>query len=300
MILNPQVLALISATISLNFAGAQDDDKQDSPVITPYLISWLVHDTNIDRDDQRIKSWGVVYGAGLQYKSDADKPLFEASYEVAKHNYSSFDEFDRVSHAFSGIVHHKFSDQWRADLLAEVAFKGSSEDRDINDSVSIQPRFEYRITDDERLKLRMNYRWRKPPIDPNGRHQNRYAEFIYEKRLPRNHTISASIRHEINRSVFDGNHYNRTIYGVEWETEPTDKDTISIELKFKDRRYTVREVTKGVQRQDESWVIEADWEHFFDTRWSVLVDYRMERRTSNDPDEDFIQRVFGLGTKLRF
>jgi hypothetical protein len=299
MILNLHVLALISA-LNLNAVGAQDDEKKDSPVVTPYLISWLVRDTNIDRDEQKIKSWGVVYGAGIEYKSDADKPLFEASYEVAKHNYSNFDEFDRISHALSGIVHHKFSDQWRADLLAEVAFKGSSEDRDINDSVSIQPRFEYRITDDDRLKLRLNYRWRKPPVDPNGKNQNRYAEFIYEKKLPNNNSLSASVRKEINRSVFDGNHYDRTTYGLEWEAEPTVRDTISVEVKFKDRRYTVREVTQGVKRQDESWIIEADWEHFFDSQWSVLLDYRMERRTSNDPDEGFTQHVIGLVTKFRF
>jgi len=300
MIIIPQVLAVMSAALSLYSAPPRDDSNKGGPVLTPYVVSWLVRDTNIERDQTNIKSWGVVYGAGLEYRSDRDKPLFEASYEIAKHNYSNSGEFDRVSHQLSGIYHHKFSDQWRADMLAELSLKGSSEDRDINDTVSIQPRLEYRITDDNRLKLRGNYRWREPPADPNGKSQNRYLEFEYEKKLSNNNSITTGIRHEINRAAFDGNHYNRTSYSVEWENEPTDNDSISIELKFRDRHYTVREVTKGVKRQDDSLVISADWEHFFSPQWSMLFDYRMETRKSNDSGQNFVQHVIGIGTKLRF
>ena len=96
------------------------------------------------------------------------------------------------------------------------------------------------------------------------------------------------------------NHFDRVSYSIEWEAEPTPRDQLSIELKFRDREYTVREVTKGVKRQDDSFVVSADWEHFFNDKLSLLLDYRMETRRSNDDGANFVQHVLGVGAKLRF
>ena len=299
MMINLNAIALAMAALASQ--PSQDEKAElNDPVLTPYIVTWGVRDTNIDRDQNKIHSTGFVYGAGLEYRSDGDKPLFEATYEIAKHSYSNFDEFDRVSHELTGIYHHKFSDLWRADMLVELSSKGSSEDRDVNDTLSLQPRFEYRISDDDRLKLRGNYRWRTPPDDRNGKNQNRYAEFIYEKKLPNNNSVAAGVRYEINRAASDVNHFDRVSYSIEWEAEPTPRDQLSIELKFRDREYTVREVTKGVKRQDDSFVVSADWEHFFNDKLSLLLDYRMETRRSNDDGASFVQHVLGVGAKLRF
>ncbi|MGI8924118.1 MAG: hypothetical protein ACR2HJ_08800 [Fimbriimonadales bacterium] len=288
------------ALTTLLYAAAYAQEELSGPVWSPYGLVYGIYDNNADRDESKIKSRGFVYGVGLDFKNNARRPTFEFSYETAVHNYSNFDRFDRTSHSFSGVYHHKFSDALRADLIGEVAFKGSSDDRDVNDIYSIQPRLQYRFSDINRLNLRGNYRLRRPADDPNGENHNRFVELGFERRMANDQQLELAIRYEINRAKDPNNHYIRRTMSAEYKAEASDRDKFSIEIRHRPRTYTVREVEPGVLRFDNIWVIQAGWERLLTDKLALLLDLRYETRRSNDEDRNFNQAVLGAGLKYRW
>ena len=50
-----------------------------------------VYDTNITHDEQLVGSFGLVPSFGVHFRDNAERPSFEADYEVALHRYNHTD-----------------------------------------------------------------------------------------------------------------------------------------------------------------------------------------------------------------
>src|SRR3954451_4938462 len=104
-----------------------------------------VFDTNITHDEQQIGSFGLVPSFGFHFRDNAERPSFEADYEVALHRYTKTDEFDRLSHKLTAFYRKQLAKRIYSKTTTEISLKGSSEDREINNNYIFEQQLQYRF-----------------------------------------------------------------------------------------------------------------------------------------------------------
>lgn len=283
------------------------------PSATPTPPSWsrpltfhfnnlYLYDSNINHsgDDPR-ETRGAVFGLQALYRSPADRPELELSYEIARHFHTA-EEWDRLSHNFRADWEHKLSNDWAVETVGEVSLKGSTEDRDISDQYVFSPRLEYRMDRQNRIRGYGAYRIRKFEGDPDRDARNHYfgAEYAYRSGGVRR--LDVGLRYEVNRAEAERHRYTRWTYYAELTNPVTRRDRIVLEARYRPRRYEFRTVEDddGVLRSDKNWVLSGALIHTFQSRLDLSLEYRFETRSSNDPEEDFDQHSVGLGLAYHF
>ena len=89
-------------------------------------------DTNINHDLVGVSSYGLVPSLGVHFQNSVEKPSFEIEYEVAAHNYTNSEEWDRVSQNLVVSYRKHLFGGWSTRTESEITLKGSSEDRELN------------------------------------------------------------------------------------------------------------------------------------------------------------------------
>ncbi|MEO8348178.1 MAG: hypothetical protein ABI610_04650 [Acidobacteriota bacterium] len=271
--------------------------------LTFHFNNFYLYDSNINHsgDDPR-ETRGAVFGLQALYRTPADRPELELSYEIARHFHTA-EEWDRVSHNFRADWERRVSRDWAIETVGEVSLKGSTEDRDISDQYVFSPRVEYRVDRQNRLRGYAAYRIRKFEGDPDRDARNHYfgAEYAYRSGGVRR--LDVGLRYEENRAEAERHRYTRWTYYAQFTTPVTRRDRLDIEARYRPRRYQFRTIDHddNVLRYDKNWILSSALIHtFLAARLDLSLEYRFETRSSNDAGKNFNEHSVGLGLGYHF
>jgi hypothetical protein len=258
-----------------------------------------VFDSNIEHDERRLRSFGMVPSLGFHFQDDAEKPSFEAQYEVGFHRYTRTDSYDRVSHYFTAEYRKRLPGRLTARTTGEVSLKGSSEDRDVNNQYSLEQQLQYRLRPSIRVAAFAAYRVKRYPLVDVGKNAiDPYVGGKFQHELKGGREWAISYRYDKNRSQDPKDRYVRWTYEAQFSTPLFSKrrDLLTVEARYSPRLYA-RQIKVGderVARKDKRWVFEVDYERPLARDVRFGLDYKYETRTSNDPDKVFDGHVFGV------
>lgn len=268
--------------------------------VSSYVLTRL--DDNVNRDETQVTSVGMATGLTGRWESDATRPGATLEYDVALHRYSATDRYDRVSQRLRATLSRRTRRWWTLDLVTEGSLRGSSEDRDVSDQFTLQPRSEFRLGDDTRLRLVGTQRWRRYPTDSLQDAANRYAVLEVRRRLPAGVSLEASGRVERNAARGARFDYRRTTLAAV-ATAPLGRRLVAtLELQHRQQVYPGRPVDVGsrvVARRDRRWQPAATLEARL-AGLELTLGAEPEWRRSNDPDKAFDEHVLVFGMRRRW
>ena len=293
------VVAIVSLSLS---AVAQKTDANDKAHRRLWVSMSLasVFDTNITHDEQQVGSFGLVPSFGIHFRDNAEKPSFEADYEVALHRYTNTDEFDRLSQNLSLVYRKQLLRRLYAKTTTEISLKGSSEDREINNNYVFEQQLQYRFASNTRIAALAAYRVKRyPSIDANSNSIDSYVGAKVEQRFRGERRLELSYRYDHNRAWGPRDNYFRRTYAAEFETPLSVKrhDSITTEFRYTPRTYQNRLTrVNGVRvpRHDDRWVASFIYQRWLRPELLLELGYQFEKRQSNDADKRFTSNVFGL------
>lgn len=258
-----------------------------------------VFDSNVNRDEESLNSFGLVPSMGVHFQNDAEKPSFEADYEIGFHRYTQTNEYNRVSHNFTGSYRRQLARKWQARTTAEISLKGSSEDRDVNNQYVLEQQIQYRINPRNRVRAFAAYRLKRYPLVDVGKNAvDPYVGARFEQTLRGGRVWEISYRYDKNRSQDPKDRYVRWTYGAQFSTPLFDnrRDLLTFEARYSPRLYARQVKVDGerVPRRDRRWTFDALYERPLtrDVQWGL--NYRYETRDSNDPDKKFDSHLLGV------
>ncbi|MGH9943243.1 MAG: hypothetical protein ACRD9R_12920 [Pyrinomonadaceae bacterium] len=270
-----------------------------------YVTLANVFDSNVNRDEDKIRSFGAVGGVGLYYRNRAEDPTFEFNYEVGQHRFSGTDRWNRTSHKFLASHERELSRRFTAETTGEISLKGSTEDRDLTDSYNAEQVLEYRITRRHRLNLSGVFRHRRYEDDPERNAINLYAEGGYEQRLRGNRSLEMSYRYETNDARSTRHDYIRRTFGAEFTTPLTRGGRLQMEARYRPRSYISRLVEvddddREELRRDRTWTFGAEWRRPVSRGLELGLLYHFETRSSNDPDRNYKSHLTAMTLTYRW
>lgn len=260
-----------------------------------------IFDSNINHDEEGIKSFGIIPSIGLHLQNSIENPSLEFEYEGALHRYTNTDKWDRFSNRFTGSYRKRVG-RFVSRSEGEILLKGSSEDRELNNWYSIGQRIEYRLTRNDRLQVFASYRVKRDQVDSGSNAIDSYIGGRYIRRLGLRQ-FSLSYRYDKNRSWDPSNRYIRWQYEGQFETPIFGRrNRLIFEGTYKPRLYskTVKVDGGRVPRRDERWIGEIQFERALRHDLDMSLVYRYETRDSNDPDKKFNSHMAGIGFNYRW
>jgi hypothetical protein len=258
-----------------------------------------VFDSNVEHDERRLRSFGLVPSLGLHFQDNAEKPSFEADYEVGLHRYTRTNSFDRVSQYFTAAYRRRLPGRFSSRTTGEVSLKGSSEDRDVNNQYSLEQQFQYRLAPSARVSAFAAYRVKRYPLVDAGKNAiDPYVGGKFQHELKGGREWEISYRYDKNRSQDPKDRYVRWTYEAQFSTPlfRARRDLLTVEARYSPRLYARQIKVDGerVARKDRRWVFEVDYERPLARDVRLGLDYRYETRDSNDPDKRFDAHVLGV------
>jgi hypothetical protein len=258
-----------------------------------------VFDSNVEHDERRLRSFGLVPSLGVHFRDNPEKPSFEAEYEVGFHRYTRTDSFDRLSHYFSGVYRRRLPGRLSARTTAEVSLKGSSEDRDVNNQYSLEQQLQYRLTPAARVSAFAAYRLKRYPLIDAGKNAiDPYVGGRFAHELKGGREWQLTYRYDKNRSQDPKDRYVRWTYEAQFSTPlfRSRRDMLTVEARYSPRLYARQIKVDGerVPRKDRRWVFEFDYERPLSRDVRLGLGYQYENRNSNDPEKRFDSHVFGV------
>jgi hypothetical protein len=258
-----------------------------------------VFDSNVEHDERRIRSFGLVPSFGFHFRDNAEKPSFEAEYEVGLHRYTHTDSFDRVSQYFTAAYRWRLPRGFSSRTTGEVSLKGSSEDRDVNNQYSLEQQFQYRLMPSVRLSAFAAYRLKRYPVIDAGKNAiDPYVGGRVAQELKGGREWQLTYRYDKNRSQDAKDRYVRRTYEAQFSTPlfRSRRDLLTLEARYSPRLYARQIKVDGVRvpRKDRRWVFEAEYERPLNNGMRLGLDYSYETRDSNDPEKRFNSHVVGV------
>lgn len=256
-------------------------------------------DTNVNQEnDETDRVNANVLGLRINYK----RPNFEAFYEVGRHFYPQVaEDRDRVSHNLRAALDRELSKRFNLQTVGEISLKGSTEDRDISNQYVFSPRLEYRLSKSDRLRLIGTYRLRRFPDDPGRDALNRYATLQWQHRFAGKQQLEFGYRYETNRADVERNDYRRQTLSTTLTLPLRDKDRLTLELSYRPRRFLSRTLDDDkTLREDRNAIFAASYLRPLSAKTDVLLGYRFERRTSNDPGKGFREHTLAATVTYHF
>jgi hypothetical protein len=257
-------------------------------------------DTNISHDTEGLNSFGLVPSFGIHFRDKAERPSFEADYEVAVHRYTNTNEFDRVSQNFTALYRKQLAKRLYARTSGEISLKGSSEDREINNNYILEQQIQYRITYATRLTALVAYRIKRFPLTDSGSDAiDSYVGGKFEQRFKGDRRMELGYRYDHNRAHDPRNRYIRRTYTAEFSTPLSRelRDSITMEFRYSPRQYQSRLINVNgarVPRRDQRWVFGVTYERPLRPDLLMTLGYSYEKRNSNDLPKEFASNVVGV------
>lgn len=258
-----------------------------------------VFDSNVEHDERRLRSFGLVPSFGFHFRDDAERPSFEAEYEVGFHRYTRTDSFDRVSHYLTAAYRKRLPRGFSSRTTGEASLKGSSEDRDVNNQYSLEQQFQYRLMPSVRLSAFAAYRLKRYPVIDAGKNAiDPYVGGRVAQELKGGREWQFTYRYDKNRSQDPKDRYVRRTYEAQFSTPlfRSRRDLLTLEARYSPRLYARQIKVDGVRvpRRDTRCVFEADYQRPLGQDVRLGLNYRYETRDSNDPEKRFNAHVGGV------
>jgi len=278
---------------------SQISDENDCPPRRFRFFATLAtnFDTNINHDEESRNSYGLVTSMGFHLQNSLEKPTFEIEYETGLHRYTNTDDWNRTSHNLQVSYRRHLFGRWSTRVEGEVTFKGSSEDRELNNQYVLGQQLEYRLNSNNRVQLFAAYRLKRDPLESGNNAIDPYVGAKYVQKLPGDRRWEISYRYDKNRSWDARNRYVRWTYGAEFETPVfSRRNRLAFDLSYKPRLYarSVRVNGERVPRHDQRWAFQVLFERPIRHDLRLGVFYKYEMRDSNDPDKNFNSHLPGL------
>lgn len=258
-----------------------------------------VFDTNINHDEEDVRSFGLVPSVGFHFQDNAEKPRFETEYEVALHRYTRTTEFNRVSQLFDAAYRRPLGKGFSARTTGEVSLKGSSEDRDVNNQYSLEQQLQYRLSAATRLQAFAAYRLKRYPlVDQSKNAIDPYFGGKFQQKLNGGREWELGYRYDKNRSQGVKDRYVRQTYEAQFSAPLASSrhDLLTVEGRYSPRLYARQIKVEGerVPRRDRRWVLDASYDRPLSRDVTLGLNYKFEHRGSNDPDKRFDAHLFGV------
>jgi hypothetical protein len=263
-----------------------------------------VFDSNIDHDIPARRDYGIVFMGAAGWQNRASRPTFALRYEAALHRYMDSPRWNRMSHRAEASFEKRLAKRWTTDTRAEVSLKGSSEDRELSNQYTILEQLDFRIVRGLELRLFGLARLKRYPAPDEDRDAtNAYAGTALRARL-RGSRLELSSRYEGNAAREARRDYKRWVHAAELMAPLGRRDVVDLEVKLYDQLYPFREVddgpAEGESRLDRRVVASLAWLHRFRDDLGLEVEYKHNRRTSNEPDKGFNAHQVGVSFQYRF
>jgi hypothetical protein len=306
------------ADVSVSVPNAAITEPYGPKPITPNPPSgrlWSVqavltnsYDTNINHNEEDLDSMGIVYGAGVRWQSNVEKPAFKIEYEAAKHSYSHTDQWDRISQNLASSYEWYFAKHMSLDIDGEAAIKGSSEDREIGNQYTAEPSLKYKLNKSNRIEFYGAYRLKRYEDDPTRDATNRFVGIVYERRLFSKHEIAFEYRYEENDALSPKHDYYRRRYGVNYTIPFRHHDWVNVGFRFRQQNYHSRLVDINVENGPDLEFLRRDLRYNFNIDCAItltqnlqlLPGYSFESRNSNDDSKDFSSHFPSLSLLYRW
>lgn len=308
-------VSLLTLVLHLFFASptvAQDKPPAATPVPAPEKATRLPRlwsfnltasnffDSNINHTADKQRSYGIVFGTGVHYQNRSSRPMFVVDYEAATHRYAGSDIWDRVSQNLRASFERRLPGRWNLETTGEISFKGSSEDRELSDQYVLRPRVEYRLNQQDRVRVYAAYRLKRYTGSPDRDATNRYVGVEFRRQFRSGDRVEAGYRHEANNAKSPRNQYRRRTGHLEYVTLLGGRDALTLEIKYRSQFYKHRLVEIDdardleAPRQDHRWVPSAFWSHRLREDLDLRLLYAPEVRFSNDPRREFSAHLLGV------
>lgn len=271
--------------------------------VTAHVLLSSAYDSNIERDERNLPSYGLITGLGAKYQKREIRPPVQLSYEIARHAYTRGDEWNRISQDLNLVLARRLSRKFFLETIGEVALKGSSEDRDIGNQYIFLPRLNYRLSLARRLRVYGGYRIRRYDVDTGRDAANRYAGVEFRNISASRGQWENGYRYETNSARAQRRSYTRRSYFTAWTAPLRGGDQMVLELQYRSQRYDKRPVSvDGIMtpRHDHRLLPSLEWVHPINHNAALALDYTFEYRTSNDPSKDYQDHWLVLTSRYQF
>ncbi|MBK5296441.1 MAG: hypothetical protein JJE40_04720 [Vicinamibacteria bacterium] len=257
---------------------------------TPFTLASTAFDTNINHNQEDLDAYGMTLGAGVLFRNDPRKPTLELQYQAGFHRYANTNQWDRLSHFARAAWERRLSRRVAFEAVGEGSIKGSTEDRELSNQLSLSPRIEYRITSAWRVRAFGAWRLKRYPDGADRNATNRYGGLELARRGP-GIRWSTGGRYEVNAAESSRQRYLRWTWFGDLSTPIGRWNRLEVEMRYRRQRYPFRLVdVKGgpdVPRFDVRIEPEITWVHLIDADLEVRAGYAFSGRDSNDPRRDY-------------
>lgn len=306
LVLAPSLtLAQVVPTSSRTTPGRADSTQrrvQQPPSFRHLQLQTFVMsrlDDNVNRDSLHVGSVGVITGAGALLQSGPVRPWFTAEYDIAVHRYSATERFNRVSQRGRATIGGRLTKWWTLEAVAEGSLQGSFEDRDVSDQLTLQPRMDFKLGSDRRIRFTGSHRWRRYPEAPDQDARNRFVAAEFRHRMPDGATWESEFRIEENVAAVTRFDYQRTTWNSVYTTPLGSHVTLEVEMQYRLQAYRDRTVEiedEDVLRRDHRLQPGAGLVYRLG-RTEFELSYEPEWRRSNDPSRSIDQHVLLFGMR---
>ena len=259
-------------------------------------------DDNVNRDTSRLTSIGAAAGVSVRFESRPVRPTLAVEYGIAIHRYSATTRFNRVSQRLRSTLSSRVTHWLTVELVGEGALKGSSEDRDVSDQVTLLPRAEFRLTDANRARVGVSQRWRRYPTDSVQNAVNRYVVAELRHTLGGGASIETEARLEGNDARGARFDYRRSSVSCTYSAPLGPVLAFELGMQYRIQEYSGRVVR--INRVDHRRVdhrIEPSAALALRLGASAIaLSYDPEWRRSNDPAKVIDQQILQLSVRHRW
>lgn len=258
-----------------------------------------IYDSNIDHEVDPVRSTGFVGGFEAQFRTSPRNPLLTLEYEGAVKSFSNSDRWDRVQHGVGAILAREFGPV-TLEAIGDVDFRASTEDREIGNQYTLMPRLALEFAGDGRLRLFGAYRLRDFEDLQRNDETILYGGAALRWRADP-YSLEVESRYEDSDSDDPRRRYTRWRYGAEFRADLGVRNTLWIEMQYRPRRFPDLLVDVGgtlSPREDFRWIPSVSFAHRFPWGREVRLDYEFQKRTSNDPGEEYTAHRVTLRVRL--
>jgi len=296
-------------------AHSQDDPSPPRPVASEaapesgvsvwHMVASFtsVLDGNIDHSVDPVRSYGSVPSIGLAQERQGSRG-WGWRYEIAAHNYTATDEWDRMSHDVEAFVSRRLTKRIKTETNAEANWNGSSDDRETANTFGIGQRVTFRMTAATRLTAGGAYRYKVYSEDPGTSGPSPYLGLKLDQRVPGRLRLTAGYKRQVRHSRTVRDRYTRNAYGLTLgRPVGPGAGQLAVDLEYRSQEYQrlIKVSGRQVPRIDHRYVADVGYLRSFGQRSEVRWVCGLESRRSNDPSKRFIDPTFGItvGYRLR-